>query len=74
MNSIIKSFEGFFKSLGVDPLLPVIFILLIMGINEIKDIKVWDKIKTSQKIWDIISWVGLVLIVIGYLVKIIRGD
>jgi len=72
MNSLVKIYEGLVKSLGIDPFLPLILFMLLTCINEIKDIKVWDKINTNQKIWDISSWVGLGIMIIIYIVKLIR--
>ncbi len=52
----------------------MILILLIMSIKRINHIKNWEEITPREKNWDIIIWTTLVLFLIVFLAKIIRGD
>ena len=69
-----KKIIEFFKSLGIDPLLPFIFVMLLLSINKLKHIKKWDTLTIFEKRWDFLFWIILTMLLLIYIAKVTRGD
>ena len=71
---LATKFDNLCKSIGVDPLLLMILIMLLTSLRKFKHIKIWNELNPSEKRWDIIGWIILFMLVVGYIVKTIRGE
>lgn len=65
-NKVIDKLDEFCQHLGINPMFPLLLIVLLIGIRQLRDIKVWNQITMYDKIWDIILWAGVPLVVIFY--------
>ena len=70
---LANKFDKLCKSSGVDPWLLIIFIMLLQSIWKFKHIKKWKELTPSERRSDILWWLLLAMIAIGYIVKSIRG-
>ena len=73
-DELSKKFIHFFQSVGIDPFLPMIFLMLLLSIRKIKRIKIWKELSPNEKRSDIIWWLLLSTIVLAFIVKTIRGE
>ncbi len=73
-DELIKKFNELCQSLGIDPMLALLLIVLLNSVYIAKDIKVWKSISSFKRNMDIIIWFALFMILIMFVVKFIRGD
>ena len=71
---LYRNISDFFNAIGIDPLLPLILIFLLIGIKKVKHIKQWNTLTVREKRWDILYWLILIMALLLFVGKTIRGD
>ena len=73
-DQLIKLLNNFFDYLGVDHLLGTLFLIFLLSLTTVNDIKNWKSVSKFRKTMDFAIWFGLGGGLIVLLIKIIRGE
>ncbi len=71
-NEISKNLYDLSLKLGISPIYGATFIMLIISLITIRDIRRWDKLSIYQKAFDIAGWCGAILLIISSIIYSIK--
>ncbi len=71
---LIKKLDDLCYHLGIDPVLPILLVVLLISINKLKHVKIWNVLSVSEKNWDIVIWTMSLLGFLFFFIKLIRGN
>ena len=63
-NKLIDLYNKFCANLGINSLYPITFMLLLISMVLLKDLKKWESISSQRKRYDIMGWILTALLLI----------